>query len=194
MAFIRTFSDQNVGVLGEIGLDWTVSSHRWLSQERQFTHFLGFATSKDVVVVLHLRGMSGDALGREVYLRGLAVAGEVMKQNKQQIFHLHCFTGPPDVVRAWLQRFPNTYFGITNLAARFNFIQCEGLRAIPSNRLLLETDAPYFPPPKYHVNAPHLLGFTADLIAGIRGVSCEDILTVTTENALRIYIGTVPSV
>ncbi|MEW8562000.1 MAG: TatD family hydrolase [Candidatus Thiodiazotropha sp.] len=193
LSFVRAFSDVNVGALGEIGLDWTVHRSRWLDQERQFTRILNLANSKDVVVVLHLRGMKENPLARELYLRSLTIVEEVMNRNRQQTFHLHCFTGPSDVVAAWLQQFPNTYFGVTNLVSSLDQASHEGLRAIPANRLLLESDAPYFPPTRsYRANAPHLLGYTASAVAGIRGVSCEDILTATSENASRIYVGNVP--
>ena len=188
-AFIKTFSEPAVAALGEIGLDWTTNSNEWYEQEQQFIHLLGYAMSKEVVVVLHLRSTPTDPAGRQVYYRGLYLAREVINRNRSQIFHLHCFGGPADVVNKWLEYFPNTYFGYTNQVECFNHLQCEGLRAIPPERLLLETDAPYFAPNSFRRNAPHLLGFTALHIAGNRGEAYEEVLRVTTENTVRIYVG-----
>ena len=176
-SFSTLFSEPAVVALGEIGWDWTTDPKEWLEQERQFCHLLSYAASKDVVVVLYLRGLSTDAIGRKVYNRGLQLAKEDVSRNRHQVFHLHRFSGPSDVVSAWLQYFPNTYFGFTNEIENFNHIQCEGLRAVPVKRLLLETDAPYFPPHDYRYNAPHLVGITASRVAEI-----------TTENATRIYV------
>ena len=189
MKFIRTFSHPNVVALGEIGLDYTTHFMDWPRQERQFLKLLSHANARNVVVVLHLRGISTDPLARVVTLRGLALCGETLR--KRQTIHLHCFSGPSDVVREWLKEFPNTYFGFTGMVRNFNHQQCEGLRAVPRDRLLLESDAPYFQPPKFYVNAPCLLGYTAELVADVRREKYEDGLSQTTANALRIYVGTV---
>ena len=98
MKFRATFKHPNVVALGEIGLDCTAHFVDRPGQERQFLKRLKYANSKDVVVVLHLRGMSTDPAGREVYLRGLAPASEMLQ--KRQMFHLHCFSGPSDIVKA----------------------------------------------------------------------------------------------
>ena len=82
-----------------------------------------------MVVVIHLRGMSTDNLRRYTYLRGLAVVAETL--GSIQPFHVHCFAGPPDVVKAWLKQFPNTHVGFTNMVERCNFIQREGLKKVP---------------------------------------------------------------
>ena len=161
MKFNTTFGHPSVTVLGEIGLDWTTHYLDWPRQERQFVKLLHYANTKQVVVVLHLRGLSSDPLGREVSLRGLALAKEIL--SKDQVIHLHYFSGPPDVVKAWLREFPNTYFGFTNMVKNFSFIQRQGLKAVPHNHLLLESDAPYFRPvdQDFLCNAPCLLGYTA---------------------------------
>ena len=62
--------------LGNIGLDYTTHFLDWLRQERQFLNLPKYANTKDVVFVLLLRDMSTDPAGREVYLRGLALASE----------------------------------------------------------------------------------------------------------------------
>ena len=187
--FISTFSHQNVVALGEIGLDYTTHFMEWPRQERQFVKLLQHANVKDVVVILHLRGLASEPLGREVNLRALALASETLK--KRQIIHLHCFSGSPDVVQAWLKSFPNTFFGFTGMVRNFNFTQCQALKKVPRDRLLLETDAPYFYPKGFSVNAPCLLGYTAETVAEIREESVEEVLSSTTANAVRIYVGTV---
>lgn len=189
MKFAVALGHPDVVALGEIGLDYTTPYSEWLNQERQFADLLRYAQTKNVIVVLHLRGMTTDNVGRYAYLRGLAVAAETL--GRPQPFHLHCFTGPPDVVEAWLKRFPNTHFGFTNAVESFNFIQREGLKTVPNNRLLLESDAPYFKPQNYLCNAPCLLGYTASHVARIRGEAYEEVLAQTTTNANRLYGGAI---
>lgn len=66
---------------------------------------------------------------------------------KDKIFHLHCFTGSWKKAQKWIKEFPNVFIGITNLvtfpSARATH---EVAREISLDRLLLETDAPYFVP------------------------------------------------
>ncbi|MCW4342764.1 MAG: TatD family hydrolase [Candidatus Thiodiazotropha endolucinida] len=57
MKFITTVGHPDVVGLGEIGLDYTSPYSDWLPQERQFRNLLQQALVKDVVVILHLRGM-----------------------------------------------------------------------------------------------------------------------------------------
>ena len=189
MMFFRSFSHQNVVALGEIGLDYTSNFMDWLRQERQFLKLLNHTNFKNVVVVLHLRGLASEPLGREVYLQALALASEKLK--KWQIIHLHCFCGPEDIVQAWFRHFPNTYFGFTGMVKNFDNTKCQALRSVPGNCLLLETDAPYFNPKGFEVSAPCLLGYMAEVVADIRDESVEEVFSQTTANALRIYMGAV---
>ena len=65
------------------------------------------------------------------------------------------------MVRTRLRKFPNTYFGVTAAVGAFDQEQLEGLQAIPLNKLLLETDAPYFPIGGAMVSTPAYLGEVA---------------------------------
>ena len=64
--------------------------------------------------------------------------------------HRHCFTGDAEEVSKWLEAFPNMYFSFTNLIGFKNLHRTQGLRSavtkIPLQRILIETDAPYFRP------------------------------------------------
>ena len=182
-------SPSNVVALREIGLDCTTHFLDWPRQERQFLRFLNNANTKYVVVVLHLRDMSTDPVGREVYFHGLDLASEILQ--KRQMFHLHIFSGPSDVVKAWLPKFPYTQFGFSNMVRSFSSSQCQGLKAVPEDHLMQETDAPYFNQNNFKVNVPCLLGNTAETVASIRGEGYEEVLEQTTGKALKLYMGTV---
>ena len=68
-----------------------------------------------------------------------------------------------DVVRTWLRKFPDTYFAVL----AFDQKQLEGLQAIPLNKLLLETDATYFPLGGAMVSTPAYLGDVAAYLSNI---------------------------
>ena len=88
MKFCTTFRHPNVVALGEIGLDYTAHFLDWPRQERQFLKLLYYANTKYVVVVLHLRDMSTDPAGREVYLHGMDLASKILQNSKRG----RCFT------------------------------------------------------------------------------------------------------
>ena len=90
-----------------------------------------------------------------------------LRYSESQIFHLYCFSGPSDVVKAWMGESPYTHFEFLNMVGNFRSSQCQGLKAVPRDRLLLETGAPYFNPKKFKVNAPCLLGYTAETVESI---------------------------
>jgi TatD DNase family protein len=65
--------------------------------------------------------------------------------------------------------------------------QREGLRAVPENRLLLETDAPYLSVQPIRTNTPAYLGDVASLVAQHRRADLELVLETTLANAKRLY-------
>ena len=75
----------------------------------------------------------------------------------------------------------------------FSRVQLEGLQMVPNDKMLLETDRPYFQPREsdYKVNTSHLLGFTTSHVARARGQQVEEILSLTSQNAEGLYLGTV---
>ena len=60
---------------------------------------------------------------------------------------------------------------------------------MPSDRLLIETDAPYLAPTPHRgqLNRSSYVQLTAEEIARLRGVSLEEIQQITTENAKRLF-------
>ena len=59
----------------------------------------------------------------------------------------------------------------------------------PMERLLLETDCPYLAPEPYRGkrNSSLYLPYVAECIAGIRGITCEEVISITRENAKRLF-------
>ena len=97
------------------------------------------------------------------------------------------FMGRSDVVKTWLRKFPNTYFGVTAAVRAFDQKQLEGLQAIPLNKLLLETDAPYFPLGGAMVSTPAYLGEVAAYLSVHLNMRPPELMRTTVRNARKLY-------
>jgi len=103
-------------------------------------------------------------------------------------FVVHCYTGNLE----WMMKFLDIggYIGITGIVT---FPKAENVRElvskIPDNRLLIETDSPYLAPKPFRgkTNYPKYLKYVAHEVAGIKGLTVEELAEITTENALNFY-------
>ena len=60
---------------------------------------------------------------------------------------------------------------------------------MPIERLVLETDCPYLAPDPHRGerNDSTYISYVADKIAELRGMSTQELIDITTENAKRMY-------
>ena len=92
------------------------------------------------VLVLHARGMRNTTgVG---YFQLLFHLKGVVPPNQR--IYVHCFEGGRELMVKWLSEFPNTFFGFTGLVQHFDAASKEALRCIQEEKLLIETDSPYF--------------------------------------------------
>jgi TatD DNase family protein len=101
---------------------------------------------------------------------------------------LHCFTGGRELAMAAIDL--GLYISFTGI---LTFKNSQDLRDIakdlPADRILLETDAPYLAPGPYRGkrNEPAFVVETAKVLAGVRGVTPDEIARQTTENFFRLF-------
>ena len=167
-----------VVALGEIGLDYHYDNSPREAQREVFAHQLRLARDVGLPVVIHSREADADTaeiLSRELAGSGL---GGVM----------HCFGGGRELADAAL----GLGFMIS-FAGNVTFKKAEALRevaaSVPLERILVETDCPYLAPVPFRGrrNEPAFVVETARLLAGLRGVSHEELGRVTTENFARLF-------
>ena len=82
------------------------------------------------------------------------------------------------------------YIGFTGaLAFKNNKKSRRSCEAVPLDRLLLETDCPYMAPPPYRGERSDssMIAETAKVMAEVKGVSVEEIIRITNENACRLF-------
>ncbi|MDP1960703.1 MAG: TatD family hydrolase [Reyranella sp.] len=101
---------------------------------------------------------------------------------------IHCFTSGPEVARCALALgFYISISGIVTFKAAEDLRG--GVRDIPLDRLLVETDSPYLAPvPKRgKTNEPAYVAHTAAKVAELKGVSVGELEEATTANFFRLF-------
>ena len=186
-AMIRHLTHSRVVGISEVGLDYSVSSRKW-GKQRALFHRIPSLGTLGHVLIMHLRGEASDPRGWVVHNYAL----DLLKRKcvPTQRVHLHCFCGDEEQVRAWTHAFPNAYFGLSGLLSpsRSSETTVRAVRAIPSGRLLLETDSPHLcVTPRGTYNTPAYLADVGQMAAQVRGCSLRDLLALTHINALRLY-------
>jgi TatD DNase family protein len=168
-----------VVALGETGLDRHWEYTPFPQQEDYFARHLGLARTLGKAVVIHCREAEADVvrmLRDEFDRRGPVRA------------IMHSFTGDRDTAHACLD------MGLfISFAGMLTYKNAEALRtvaaALPLDRLLVETDAPYLAPVpvRGRRNEPAFVVHTAECLAGLLGVTLEIVAEHTTKNARTLF-------
>jgi len=171
-------ADPRVVAIGETGLDKYYNHSPFGIQVEAFEAHLELAEKLRLPSVIHCRAAYPE-------LCGLL---EKIHRPEHAPWQVHCFSGDSRDLDRLIAL--GCYFSIGGTATFKNFKSQELIARIPADRLLLETDCPYLAPaPKRGVkrNEPAFLQFTAEIVAGIRGESLEELSRVTNENFARIF-------
>lgn len=160
--------------VGEIGLDYHYDTFPRELQREWLERQLKLAASCGAPVILHDREAHEDTLA---LLRQYRPAGVV-----------HCFSGSVEMMRqltGW-----GLYIGMGGVVTFKNARRAvEVAAAVPADRLLLETDAPYLAPEPCRGQRNHsgMIAHTARRLAELRGETAEDLCQQTYENACRLF-------
>ncbi len=167
--------DEKAVAIGEIGLDYHYEDACPRDvQQHWFRAQLELANRLSLPVVVHDREAHEDTLR---FLQEYRPAGVV-----------HCFSGSVEMARELLKL--GLYIGIGGVVTFKNARKTVEVAAeLPLDRLLLETDAPYLAPVPHrgHRCDSSMIRYTADTIAALRGISTEELLRITTDNAKTLY-------
>lgn len=170
---VQMLQHEKAVALGEIGLDYHWDIEKSL-QHRVFEEQLILAKELDVPVVVHDREAHRDVMS---YLRKYQPKGL-----------LHCFSGSVEMLKEVLNLGMSISLGgtVTYKNAR---VPVEVAKAVPLDRLLLETDSPYLSPVpnRGKRNDSSNIIYTATRVAEIKGIGIQQLLDITSANAKRLY-------
>jgi len=163
--------------VGEIGIDHAIENRNDAEQERVFLAQLEMARKFDRPVTIHCRR----AWGRLIEL--LDVFGELPRG-----MLIHCFGGSAEVAQELVKR--GAYLSFSGSITRPNAKRAgSAIRAVPNDRILIETDAPDILPHNLDAgyNEPANLRHVLAKAAELRGISEETLAELTFRNAERFF-------
>jgi len=164
-----------VVALGETGLDYHYDHSPRDVQRRLFEAHLALGAETGLPVVVHAREADDD------------VAAALRAAPPATMGVLHCFTGGDRAFAEAMAR--GWYVSFAGVASFKTFGAAERLRAVPADRLLVETDSPYLAPVPLRGkrNEPAFVRHVAEAVAAHLGDTLETVAARTTANALRFY-------
>jgi TatD DNase family protein len=176
-AGIREQAARGAVAVGECGLDYHYDHSPPDAQRRAFDAQLALAAELRLPAVVHTREAEADT---RAALRGAAAAGVRGV--------LHCFTGSPELAEAALEA--GWHVSFAGIVTFRKWDRDDVVRAVPAERLLVESDAPYLAPVpnRGKRNEPAWVGHTVARLAAVRGAAPHALGAQLAANA-RAFFG-----
>ncbi|MGN1191611.1 MAG: TatD family hydrolase [Dorea sp.] len=172
----KLFANDKVIAVGEIGLDyyWDNESHDL--QKAWFTRQLELARELDLPVLIHSREAAADTM-------------DIMKGHAEGMSGvIHCYSYSKEMAREYVKM--GFYIGVGGVVTFKNARKLkETVAEIPLTSIVLETDCPYLAPEpnRGKRNNSAYIRYVAEEIARIKGITYEEVVAQTEENARKMY-------
>lgn len=171
---------KDIKAVGEIGLDYHYEGYNKQWQKDAFRKQIEIAKEFDLPVIVHARDTVKDYL-------------DILEEYRPKGV-VHCFSGSRDTAEEAVRL--GMYVGFTGVITYKNARKVlEAAAAVPSDRILFETDAPYMTPEpirsesKFRARCDStMIPFTAEAAAKLRGQDTSWLLERACENG-RILFG-----
>jgi len=174
-AWLRTVLRRpEVVAAGEMGLDYHYDHSPREAQRTAFEAQLALAREAGKPAVIHAREADDDVAA-------------MLRAHPDVPAILHSFSSGPGLLRAGLDL--RHYVSFSGMVTFRNWRLDDAVRAVPLDRLLLETDGPYLAPVPHRGrrNEPAFVRQVAERVAAVRGLPVDELIAATGENAARVF-------
>ena len=173
---IREHVSSGAVAIGECGLDYHYDNSPRDVQRRVLDAQLELAGELGRPVVIHTREAVDDTMA---VVRSAGTAGVTGV--------LHCFGGPRELADAAIEA--GWYVSFSGIVTFRKWSDDDLVRAIPEDRLLVESDAPYLAPVPFRGkrNEPARVALTLARVAQARGVPPDELGARTVQNTIRLF-------
>ena len=174
----QTRLDKTVAV-GEIGLDyyWDKEPEVQKNQRIWFQKQMELAREADLPVIIHSRDAAEDTMRIMKEVHAEEIPGVI-----------HCYSYSPEMAKEFVKM--GYYIGVGGVVTFKNAKKLvQTVQEIPIERILLETDCPYMAPEPHRGtrNSSLNLPYVAAKIAQLKGISAEEVISITEQNAYRLF-------
>ncbi len=173
----RCATHDRIRAIGETGLDYFRTGPDGIpAQQEGFRWHIDLAKRTGKALQIHDRDAHADVLRI------------LTEEGAPEHTVLHCFSGDLSMARQCVER---GY--LLSFAGTVTFKNARGLRdaltAVPLDRLLVETDAPYLTPSPHRgaTNASYLVPHTVRAVAAVLGLDVPAVCRAVSENSERVY-------
>ncbi len=164
-------SNDKVIAIGEIGLDYHYGKDDRDKQIVLFEKQLKLAERLGIPVVIHTRDAMNDTY-------------EILKKYKVKGV-IHCFSGSLEMANKFIEL--GFCLGIGGVLMFHNSNLKDVVCNIPLSSIVFETDSPYLSPIRGKVNEPCNVRLIANYLSELKGISINEVESVTTDNVMRIF-------
>ncbi|MDI6026109.1 TatD family hydrolase [Corticibacterium sp. UT-5YL-CI-8] len=167
-----------VVAIGEAGLDYFYDHAPREAQAQGLRTHIEAARRTGLPLVIHARNADDDM-------------ADILKDETGKgpfPFILHCFSSGAELARRGVAL--GGYISFSGILTFKNSSDLREIaRTVPTDRLLVETDAPYLAPMPHRGkrNEPAFVANTAQVLAETIGISADEIAGITTENVFRLF-------
>lgn len=176
--------NDKIVAVGEIGLDYHWGEPAEDIQIKWFRRQLELAIKVDLPVIIHSRDAAEDTMN-------------ILREYKDRLWNgnpdkapgvLHCFSGSAETAREYVKM--GYFIGVGGVVTFKNAKKLISVvEAVSIDNIVIETDCPYMAPEPHRGkrNDSSMLKYVAEKIAEIKGMTAEDVIRITRENALKLY-------
>lgn len=175
---LRSFAARDkVVAIGEIGLDFHYDNSPRDIQKKWFKEQIKLAKEVNLPIVVHSRESDQEVL-------------DIIKEAQDGTLRgvLHCFSGSVELAKEYIKL--GFYISLAGPVTFKNArVPKEVAKAVPLDKLLVETDSPYLTPEPYRGkrNEPIYTKYVAGTIADLRGISYEELAKATNRNTRDLF-------
>ena len=178
---VRLSAHPKVVAIGETGLDYYRLEGDLEWQRERFRTHIRASRQTGKPLIIHTRSAAEDTIrimreeGASTHAGGM---GGVM----------HCFTESLEVAQAAMEM--GFYISFSGIVTFKNAKELQVVaRAVPLERMLIETDSPYLAPVPHRgkMNEPGLVKHVAEFLSSLKGIPLEQIARQTTDNFFELF-------
>jgi TatD DNase family protein len=168
--------------VGEMGTDLYWDKTFWSEQQEAFRIQVGWAKKHKLPIVIHCRESIDETI---------ALLEPLLTDGFTGVFH--CFTGTLEQARKITSM--GFYLGLGGVTTFKNGGIDKIIPDLELDNIVLETDSPFLAPVPHRGkrNEPSYIPIIAEKITGLKKISKEELQSITTRNALRLFGGQILS-